>query len=161
MCGTDRQSGDRHTVEHQIGAAVQQNAVLEGSRLAFVGIAHHIAHRVIGTAWRIACRGPFDRRGKTGTATPAQAGQRHFRQHRFGTARNCRAHRRTGQPVAAKQDVTAADIVFNQEIPGRPFVESYPGTHQLADAVDSFGRHLRHGPPIDQQCRPLIAQAGA
>ena len=157
----DREASHRHAIKNKIGVAGEQNAILEGSRLAFIGIAHHVARRMLAAACRLAGRRPLDRRRKARTATPAQICKLDFRQHRLRATRHGRPDRLTRRPVAAQQHIAPANIVRNGEILGRPVVERRLRTNQFADAVNPLTRHAAHRPAVNQQGRPLIAQPGA
>ena len=64
-----RSAAMRHALEHRVGVAGEQHAVLEGAGLAFVGVADHdvlAARRLRGTAAHLSAG------GKAGAAAPAQ-----------------------------------------------------------------------------------------
>ena len=62
-----RVGGDHHAFDQHVWVVAQDVAVLEGSGLAFVGIAHEVL--VAGELLRH--EAPFEPGGEAGTATPA------------------------------------------------------------------------------------------
>ena len=76
--GADGLAGNRHAREDEIGKVGQDQPVLEGSRLAFVGIADD----VFGVARFRAREFPLHPRRKAGAAAPAQPGGADLRDQR-------------------------------------------------------------------------------
>ena len=156
--GTDDVCGDRHALEHRIGPAAQQHAVLEGARFAFVGVAHHHALCSGGLAAQL----PFEP-GHEARATPAaQVGAFHLGQHRVRPARQRRRQCEPRRRCVAEQHIGTLDVVLHIEPLGRPLRHRHARADQLG--------HLRHAGAvepghdlmvIDEQGRALVAQAGA
>ena len=159
--GTNRHRRHGHALEHEVGVAVEQHAILEGARLALVGVADDDAtaanrHR------RIAAGIPFQCRRETGPATPAQAGAAQSRRSRRPARQACgrpSRHERelerrvpwagcdrvppaVRHPAAGRhqQDVAAADIVGHDEQFGRPVRQGHLAPDQLAELVDARPR---------------------
>ena len=154
----DQPGGDAHALDHRVGMAREQHAVLEGAGLALVGIAHH--H--VLAARRLAAQRPFQPGGKARAAAAAQVALLHLGQHARDAARQRRRQCRARRRRLGQQHVGAADMVLHLEPFGRPL------RHRHA-AADQRG-HLRHARGIqpgddlvvvDQQRRALVAQAGA
>ena len=161
LFGTNRHAGDAHAVEHEIGMARQQDAILEGAGLPLVGVADHVARGRRMPAGRPTRRLPLDVGGKARATAAAQVGNLHFGEHRLGPARYGCLQRFTGWRFGRQHRVAAPDVVGHHEVLARPLGERHLRPDQLAEAVDALCRHARHCPAVDQQRRALVAHAGA
>ena len=137
----------------------EQHAVLEGARLALVGVADDdtLQPRLRG-ALRQASH--FSAGGEAGAAAAAQVGALDFVEHRNRAAQAGRqaftpgthvgrhlavARRpRPGSPqgvarleVAAEQDVGAPDVVLDLEVFSRPLAKRHLAADQFGDLVDA------------------------
>ena len=102
--GLHRPGGDERTFQHAVWFVLQIVAVLEGARLAFVGVDGH-QPRFSGGAYE----GPFACSGKPGAAQSAQIRRGEFAHHLIGRARTGPAgfqHR-----VAALRPVVVESLV--------------------------------------------------
>ena len=155
--GPDREGGDGHAVDGEVGVAGKQHAVLKRPWLALVRVADDDPLGARGVAARL----PLDRSREAGTAAAAQVRLLHLAEHRRGAAAHGRAHRIAGADRGAKQDVAPPDVVLDREELRRPVVKRHFAADQLADAVDAFDRQSGQRTAIDERCRPLVAHAGA
>ena len=179
--GTDRHRRHRHALEDEIGMTVEQHAILEGARLALIGIADDDAaapcrHR------RIAAGIPFQRCREAGTATAAQAGAPQFVDHygRPGQALRQSFTPRAGirgieprgldavtdglQGIARlqpgiEQHVAATDVVGHDEQFGRPVCQRHLAPDEFAELVDARLVKIGNDAVVDQQRRSLIPHA--
>ena len=177
----DRVGSDGHAFKNQIGMRGEQDTILEGTRLAFVGIADDKA--LLARFERCVAAGfPLQAGGKPGAAATTQVGMLDFVEYgrrpaqpagqTFAPGTGVRGeqpvarHARMGgtQGIArlhrgAKQDVGTTNIVLDAEQFGRPFGKIHLIAYQFGDLVDAFRGQPGNCPVIDEQRRPLIAHA--
>ena len=157
---TDHPCRDRHALEHGIGLPAQQHVVLEGARLAFVGVAHHHA---LG-AGRLAAQFPLQAGREACAAAAAQVAEFDLGQHRFAAAPTGCGQRNTGAAGGGlgQQHVGAANLVVDFEPCRRPAGHRHAGENQRGHLRHAGGVHARDDlVVVDQQRRALAAQTGA
>ena len=129
---TDHQGRDAHAIDDQIEITVQQNAVFEGARFAFVCVADH----VVSLAYCIAAGTPLEVAAKACAATAPELGCFNFCQHAVGATGQRGDQTCGGRGVMGQQHAGAADVVFHQ----KPFRRPIAQRHALANQF----RHLVH-----------------
>ena len=92
---------------------------------------------------------------------PAQTRSLYLVQHTPRAPLARRLQHRAGLPHVAEQRIAPVDAVFNREPGFRPVGHRHTLLDQTRHRVDALGRDTRHGAAVDQQRRPLVAQAGA
>ena len=99
FAGAHGPGGEAHAFEDEVGVAVEEDAILEGAGLAFVGVADDDFQFTGG----VAGAGPFDGGGKARTAAPAQVGGLHFGEPAFRAAGDGRLEGLARRHFKAKQ----------------------------------------------------------
>ena len=130
LFSADHEGAYRHSFEHRIGMAVQQDAILERAGLAFVGIADHIAR----VALRLAAEFPFHAGTESCAAPSAQPGLGDLGQRGIGAARQRCAQAIASGEIIAEQQAADADIVVYAKPFGRPVRERGFRFNQIGDA---------------------------
>ena len=160
LAGADSEGRERHALEHMIGEAGQQHAILERSGFAFVGVANDDAPAAVRRR-RLFAKLPFLRGRKAGAAAPAQIGRLHLRQQRVGADRDRAAQRFARRELVAQQNVATANIVVDGEKFPRPGLERNLFADQLSDGVDALFIEPGDRHAVHQGGRPLVAHADA
>jgi hypothetical protein len=167
---TDHARAHGHALEHQIGIAVEQHAVLEGAGLALVGVAHDVALRVpVDVADHAAlflgdggmAERPFRRGPEACAAAAAQVGFVYLCQGFLRAACKRRTDAVARHQRLTEQHIGATEIVHCFEQHRRPFGHRLAGTDQLADQVEPVPVQAGQRPAVDQRRRPLVAHTGA
>ncbi len=120
LARADHAGAQGHALENAVGVAIQQDPVLEGARLAFIGIAHDVTVASFG----LLAKAPFHGGAEACATAAAQAGLFDGPEHgnvavlKQGT--QGAAIRAGGCCVVREQQVAPPDIVFNLEKFGRP-----------------------------------------
>ena len=154
--GADRIGGNHHAFENAAGIRLEQDAVLEGAGLAFVGVADDVALFAAGLATGL----PFDRGREAGAAAAAQVGGAHLGKHAVAATHDGGADGVPGFVRRTEQHVGTPDVVVDLEKLGRPLVDRYLLADQGADFIDALRRHAGNRDFVDQDGRPLVAHAG-
>ena len=180
LAGADHVRAHRHALDHEVGVAGEEHAVLERARLAFVGVADHVAP----CAERGAAGLPLEAGGEAGAPASAQVRAldllerlgRTLRDHRHplpprpfvgGELRVALAARDggtqcvAGAHVGAEQDVAAVDVVGDREQLGRPVGERHTVADQVGDRIHPRVVEARDGDAVDEEPGALVAHAGA
>ena len=182
LSGANRVGSNGHPLEHQVGLPGQQDPVLEGAGLALVGVADN--ETLLPRQQRCVAAGfPFQAGSEAGATAAAQVGLLDFMKDGRWPAQSGRqalapgAHvrglqafvrrQRPGRQqglarpqITVEQDVGTTNVVFNREQFRWPLCQRHLGPHQFGNLVDAHLVQPADGQIVDQQRRPLIAQAG-
>ena len=156
LAGSDRARGDRHALDDAIRERLEQHAVHECARVAFVAVADDVL-RIAGGFLRLL---PLDVRRKTAAATPAQSAPAHFVDDRR-RIEFVQAASQGHKAIVPQVLVQIQGIQVAAELRGNVLLRSEKRAHGLLANVQRVGDHRVFffiGLELVQPARQPVAQ---